>query len=359
MKIGINGRAFDTEQPGGSVGTAIEHTKRLCNIGRAQTVLYANRSAEEKFSDEMCINSKYLPTKSTAFGLLWERTVLPFVGKLDNLDILYCPNANAPVHETGKFKTVVTIHHVMPEMGQSKVERLYRKTILPRTASSADAVVTVSEFSKNQISSRLDIPRRKIHVVPNGIKTLFLSDRPGSVLDLPEDYILYVGALSERKNISRLIKSFEEAKNKYDFPHKLVLIGPSEKLLYESVNLNKSPDIVIPGYVNDYELKYAYKNAELFVFPSLYEGFGLPPLEAMACGTPVVASNTTALPEVLDNAAEFVNPHSTQSIAEGLATVNNKQRLAKLSKLGKQRANNYTWDRSGQDLYNLFQNLCR
>jgi glycosyltransferase involved in cell wall biosynthesis len=225
-------------------------------------------------------------------------------------------------------------------------------------ASRADLIFTVSEFSKSKICLELDVTESKVQVVYNGVNEIFFSDKqPTSDLSLPDTYLLYVGALSTRKNISGLLQAFRILKEDYDIEHKLVLIGPEDDPTNES---DIDPQMIDPirediiqlGYVTDEELKEAYTAADIFVFPSYYEGFGIPPLEAMACGTPVVASDRTAIPEVLGDAAEYVDPDHPESISEGVVNILTDPDLSKtLTDKGQSQSEQFQWTKSAKKLY--------
>jgi glycosyltransferase involved in cell wall biosynthesis len=249
----------------------------------------------------------------------------------------------------------VQIHDVNAMEGHSSsAHQLYRRLAIPRAADVADAVVTVSEFSKREIVSHLGIGPDKIRVVYNGVDEYFFEPGDGDPFDLPDSYVLYVGAINPRKNVERLVEAFNRLDGGPGIPEKLVLIGPERKAIFKAVDLEDSTAIVTPGYVTRAELKYAYTHADLFAFPSLYEGFGLPPLEAMACGTPVVAGEAGALPEVLGDAAEFVDPSDVDAIARGIQRVLTNQGCANdLVLRGSERVKKYTWEGAVDTLVNM------
>lgn len=357
MKVAVNGRAFVEDEPGGSVGTALKHTKQLICHPNINTSIYGHPSLNKNFEQQVNVRSPFFPISSTAYGLFWERSVLPSAVARDEIDILYCPNANAPIHNPSSYKIVVTLYHLQPKMGESKIEQIYRRLLVTRGIRSADAVITVSEYSKESIASLLGIDPKKIYVVYSGVDEIFRSAGSADKMDLPDKYILYVGALSQRKNIPRLIKAFKKIKQKSKIPHKLVLVGSKDKLIFSDVDIEDNDDIVTPGFAEKPELKYAYQNADLFVFPSLYEGFGLAPLEAAACDTPVVASNKTALPEVLDDGARYVNPNDIDSIAEGLSIVERDDELDNLRRKSSARASEFTWEKTGNRLFDVFESI--
>ncbi|QIB75514.1 glycosyltransferase family 4 protein [Halogeometricum borinquense] len=356
MKVGVNARTFSVDEPGGAVQASINHTKGLIKRSDTDVVLFGHESISSLFP-EATIESSFYPTPSQGYGLLWERIILPQQTSKHDVDVLFCPNGNAPVTEI-ECPVVMCIHDVNAAKGWSSgVHQMYRRVAVPHGAKKADTIVTVSQFSKSEITNHLDIPAEKIEVVYNGINQLYLSEDSGTSLELPDDYILFVGSMNPRKNIRRVIESFVKLKKGPDITHKLVIIGPNNKTIFKNVDIAERDDIVTPGFVTEQELKYAYKNASVFVFPSLYEGFGLPPLEALASGTPVVASNTTSLGEILNKGSLLVNPKESDEIASAILQVLEDETLrSKLKAEGKELAAEYTWEKASQQLYAVLNN---
>jgi glycosyltransferase involved in cell wall biosynthesis len=224
--------------------------------------------------------------------------------------------------------------------------------MIPLGVRRADAVVTVSEFSKEKIVESLPVDEKNVHVIYNGVDSIFFNQNAGVPVDLPEEYILFVGSADKRKNLKRLIEAYESIEDSIE----LVVVGPQNDLAYGGEGINRD-NLLNLGYVTQEELRYIYENATLFAYPSLYEGFGLPPVEAAACGTPVMTSNLTAMPEVMGNAAEFVDPYDVESIRQGLDVINDPERLQELSELGRKQAKKYTWKKSTDRLIKIFNKM--
>lgn len=359
MKVGVNARAFSDPEPDGAVQTAIRLTRKLADSEEYDVLLYGHPSVARLFADLPVRSSLYLSDSQT-FGVFWERTVLPVLAVRDGIDVLICPNGNAPMISHGPFKTVMYIHDVNALRGMSSpIHRAYRRIAIPLGARAADSVVTVSEFSKREISAYLPVPPEKIHVIRNGVDDYYLSDEPGEAFNLPDKYILYVGAMNPRKNVGSLIDAYDRLKADYNCNHRLVIVGPRNKFVYDEMNVDASrPDIVTPGFLPKEELKYTFEEADLFVYPSKYEGFGLPPLEAMACGTPVVAAEVTALPEILDGAVEFVDPYDVSDITRGMRKVLADSTYQEhLLRAGREQTVQYTWDRAVEEMKRLLRSL--
>lgn len=357
MKVGVNARTFSVDEPGGAVQAAKTVTTELASRSAIDLVLFGHGSIAEEFPGVTIDDSQY-PVSSQVYGLAWERSVLPRLAARHEVDVLYCPNGNGPLHEI-PCPVVMCIADVNAQRGlSSPVQRLYRRATVPRAAVVADALVTISEFSKGEIVEVMGISPKKIETVYYGIDPLFCSDEPGDSLDLPTEYILFVGAMNPRKNIERLVRAFDLLKHRTDLAHKLVLIGPQNKTVFQELEIEATDDLVLPGFVSKEQLKFAYDNASLFAYPSLYEGLGLPPIEAMACGTPVLSSNVTSLPEVIGDAGELVDPRSTATIADGMERVlTDREYRDRLVERGRKRAARFTWEQAADRIVQLFKEI--
>lgn len=222
-------------------------------------------------------------------------------------------------------------------------------------AARADAIITVSEFTRSQVVSLLGVPPAKVHVVHHGIRTL----APTASAPLQrEKVILNVGAIQKRKNISRLVQAFEELPP----PWQLVLAGSSgfgaEEILSRIENSPARDRISVPGYVSPEDLARWYARASVFAFPSLDEGFGMPVLEAMAAGVPVITSNRSALPEVAGDAALLVDPDNIEALVEALFQLTRDTELCgELARRGVARAQMFTWEKAVRETWNVYQSL--
>jgi glycosyltransferase involved in cell wall biosynthesis len=361
MHIGVNGRTFSVSDPGGAVQAGINFTKELDDQEDKVTV-FCHKDANQTHEFSKYIGSGFIPN-SQIFGLFWEQVIPPIKSKLKDVDVLFCPNSNNPFY-SANIPTVVLIPDILNYLGYStwQYQQLQRLR-LPVVASTADRIVTVSEFSKKEISTELGISTDKIDVVYNGVSDRYFDDSPGDEIPVPESYLLYVGGMHGRKNIEGVVDAFTELKGEREIDTDLVMIGPKKNNVYSNVPVDweavkRRDDIHLPGYVTESELKYAYTHASAFIYPSRYEGFGLPPLEAMACGTPVIASNRTAIPEVLGDAALLVNPSSTVEIKDQIKRLLNQEQLyLNLVTKGRQRSELYSWERAGSELRSVLEEV--
>lgn len=345
MKLGISGRTFTFAEPGGASQMGVKQARELSGRIRDLTV-FGHANVRDHFEDVSVESTGYV-VDSLAYGLVWEQVMLPSIATRRDLDVLYCPNTYCPVSTTS-FGKVITIHGLPSFQGYSSgTYARFRRAVLPRVVRAADEVIVVSEYLRKEVIERFDVDPRDVHVVYNAVDPVYLDGSDGRrIPGLPEKYVLYVGAMSENKNVEGIVRAFKIFKERWNLEHKLVMIGSTSNLTINSIDVDEfGDDIILPGYVHDErKLKYAYENADVFVFPSFYESFGLPPLEAMACGTPVVVSDGTALPEISGEAAHQVNPRDVEQIAEGLRRiVSNHQYAHDLGKAGRERAVEFTW----------------
>lgn len=257
-------------------------------------------------------------------------------------------------------KIITAIHDLtyirFPEtMDKQNLRRI--QADIEDTLARTDRILTVSEFSKQEIQTLLGVPEKHISVVYNAPsfteKAADFSDVSQKyALDRP--YLLYVGNLEPRKNLPRLIEAFVRLK-RAGFRHKLVLAGGNgwrqDELEKALTRLACREDVIFPGYITDGEKQALYQHAAAFVFPSLYEGFGIPPLEAMACGCPVVCSSAASLPEVVGNAASLVPPEDEQALFEAIARVLEDTAYAQsLVREGREQVKKFSWQLSAEKL---------
>lgn len=272
-----------------------------------------------------------------------------------------------------KGKKIVMIHDMAyrayPETIGKRTMRMLQHN-LKNTCQRADKVVTISEFSKKEIVKYLKLPPEKIVVMPCGVDhDLFRCDCQQEKIKavkvrygIDKKYFLYLGTLEPRKNIARLVEAYDLLKEECNEVPQLVIAGKKGWMydeIFQSVEKFHLKDYVIfTDYVDEADLPALIKGAEAFLFPSLYEGFGLPPLEAMACGTPVMASNAASLPEVVGTAGILVDPYSLEEMKQGMKQLMNDSVLRQnLSRAGIERSQLFTWKKSAEILLEVFHNL--
>jgi glycosyltransferase involved in cell wall biosynthesis len=302
----------------------------------------------------------------------WEQAGIVRAGAREHIDLLHSPYWSNPLWSP--WPTVVTVHDViqfvLPEYAWRKISRLYFG-LVSRGARRADAIITVSECSKRDIVKLLGVPPDRIHVIGNAVDDSLHPVRDAWLLASVRDrygigqrFILYFGGFDLRKNVPRLIESYARLPQALRKEYQLVIAGRYQHLGHplfpdprETVRrLGLEDNVVFTGQVSERDKAAMYSSATVFAFPSLYEGFGIPVLEAMACGTPVVTSNRSALPEVAGDAGLLVDPYEPDEICRGLAELLDDQgRREELARRGLDRARRFTWRQVAEQTLRVYR----
>lgn len=286
------------------------------------------------------------------------------------LDLVHDPTGVMPLLLTSVAR-VLTIHDAIPYVcpqTSTRLDWLIFHGWLPWAVRRADAIVTVSRRSREDIVTHLPVSPERVAVVPLAADQRFRPMKKAEIepvlrgCGIERPYILYVGSLESRKNLPRLLEAYDRLRQR-STPWKLVVVGARKwksSPIFDTVHrLGLEPYVQFTGYVPDEHLPALYSGADLFVFPSLYEGFGLPPLEAMACGTPVVCSNAASLPEVVGDAAVTVDPYDVDALAEAMHRVLADRELREdLRARGLARARQFTWERTARETLAVYREVC-
>jgi glycosyltransferase involved in cell wall biosynthesis len=286
-------------------------------------------------------------------GNLWEQLELPFY-TAGNLLISMC--TVAPLLKRKQFVIVHDASFIVNPTFFPLIFRTWYKVAISLLGKTARKIITVSDFSKSELIKHLKINEAKITVIYNAADHILKYDDPGddfkSKTECYKPYCLAVSSLSANKNFNGLSRAI--AKIDFKGYHMLIAGGISTTLQAATPD----PLVTYLGYVSNEELKYLYLNASLFVFPSFYEGFGIPPLEAMIAGCPVLSSNTSSMPEVLDNACAWFNPHDDVEMASAIhQLINSPERLEQLKAAGYKQSAKYSWNKSAIQLFELIQTV--
>ncbi len=301
---------------------------------------------------------------------------MPYSINKSKIDILHIPahyhTQVTPFFLNRNLKKILTIHDLTPLLFSQthiKKDAMLWNSSLKLIKGKVDVIITDSVNTKIDCIKHLKIPEEKIKVVPLAADTRYkplsnlkmVKEELKTKYNLKIPFILYVGTLEKRKNIPTLLKAFSKIKDKH-INHKLVIIGRKGwkyNEIFETVHkLGLKDDIIFTGYVPDEDLVKFYNASDLFVYPSLYEGFGLPPLEAMACGTPVITSNTSSLPEVVGDAGIMVNPYEIDTLADEMHKIlNDKSLQDNLRKRGLKRAKSFSWSKTASQTWKIYQDV--
>ncbi|MCL4534492.1 MAG: glycosyltransferase family 4 protein [Bacteroidetes bacterium] len=310
------------------------------------------------------------PTVRPAVRILWEQLVQPLVLASRHIDVLHSMGYVQPL--LCPCASVVTVHDLsfllFPQYF-NRLNRLYLAHFTRLSTYRADRVIAVSESTKRDLVRLLGLPAAKIETVHSAIQPGFEPIHDRSVLEafrrrqgIAGPFILFISTLEPRKNAERLIAAFACLKRDHKLPHKLVLAGARgwrfERIFASVEELGLQNEVVFPGFVPPDDMPLWYNCAELFVYPSLYEGFGSPPLEAMACGTPVVASDSASLPEIVGDAALLVEPTDVDGLADAIWRILSSPTLRmELAEKGLQRAKKFSWTKTARRTIKVYESI--
>ncbi|WP_138205914.1 glycosyltransferase family 4 protein [Haloimpatiens lingqiaonensis] len=360
MKIAIDGRGA-TWYSGTGIGTYTENLiKELVQIDKSNFYnIYWSGNNYDSLQRE---NTKILIT-SERHKKFFEHNYFPCNLQKMNVDLYHIPQNGIGFSSDIKCKTVATIHDLIPYTMPETVGKGYLIKFLkemPYIINSCHGILTVSEFSKKDILKYFPINPERVFVTPlaaNFRYRPYRKDRCKSLIkkrfNIEKPFILYLGGFSQRKNIKSLLISFSKIYKDLNQEYNLVILGSYKEegkpLVKLCEDLNIIDRVIFTGFIEDRFLPVFYNACDVFVYPSLYEGFGLPPLEAMSCGAPVITSNTTSIPEVVGESAILINPLNLEEISTALCHVLNNESVKKeLRNKGLARAKNFSWRKTAQ-----------
>lgn len=347
------------------MGTMVYNViKRWKSTEDIQIILYVPEKLDSDYLELLRKNGIVVQELRSTNYFVWEQYVLPKAVKEDHIDILWCPYNTAPLF--CRCKTVVTIHDVIylteklstASTLYKKAGMLYRRLVVPRAARNAETIITDSEFSKKEIKENIKQLKASINVIYIGMdNTLSRLHDEKSFFEkhgINRPYILGFGSLEKRKNSMRLIQAYEALDAKIKNNIQLVLFGfrgyeQSEE--YRYIQERNLDNVVVLGYITEEEKNTLYVNSEMFVFPSLSEGFGIPVLEAFSNQTPVITSNVTSIPEVAGNAAVMVNPESVSEITRGIKMILENSELSEnMVSKGRRQLSKFHWSKAAEEI---------
>ncbi len=352
MNIGINAvAAFKKQRTGVEEYTyqLIKHLVMLKEAKKHHFVLYKDKDTDNhniSFPDNFKIKQLSWPLP------MWTQIRLALEMTVNKPDVLFIPVHVLPLIRPKN--SIVTIHGLefeyYPKMYPLKHLK-YLRWSTKYALKNASKIIAVSENTKKDLVEMYNGNPEKIKVVYHGVKIPKLIDKQKT--DYP--YILYIGRLETRKNVNGLINAFNLLKDTYSVPHKLVLAGPMG-YGYEKISIGK--DIIVKGYISDEEKWQLLQNAEMYVLPSLYEGFGMSILEAQIVGCPVITSNVSSMPEVSGNGAILIDPEDIEKICEKIYKVISNQDFKKdLIYKGYENVKNFSWEKCAKETLNILTSL--
>jgi len=365
LRIVVNCFSISDERTG--VGHyAYQLLRSMAGLGESELILIFTRDAEAR-NDFMGSGIEVVEapvlTRQSLKKIMWEHLALPGLLREREADIYFSPDYFLPLRRL-PCPAIVNVHDLaFITYPRTKNRRygIYLRLMVPLSARRANAVIGVSDYTKEEIVRLLGVPREKVRRIYNGTDVDF--GKEGLEEEIAADfspYILYLGALEPRKNLVRLVEAFSMLKSESNLPHRLVLAGPRKfgdgGIRSAIKRLGLVRDVIVTGYVEGKKLMGLYRGASIFVLPSIYEGFGLPLLEAMACGVPVAASNATALPEVAGDAALYFNPMDVGEMASAMGRlIEDRDLRADLARKGYERLQLFSWERCARETMDLFR----
>ena len=369
MKIGIDGRAAKWYR-GTGIGTytyqLINNLSKYDNLNHYLTFIPedSDLNLKDNFSIEY--------TKDSSNNNFWDDVKVPNLLENFNMELYHVPQNGVGLSGNVNCPKTITLHDIIPlRMPQTVSDRYLRifNEEMPKILDNCDGIITVSEFSKLDIAEEFNFPKEKIFVTHLAAEDIyrpidrayckkFIKDN----YKIADNFILYVGGYSPRKNIIGILEAFSLLKDNLKEDLKIVITG-KKGISYEiyknkAIELGISNSVIFTDFIPLEDLPIFYNGAEVLVYPSLYEGFGLPPLEAMACGTPVIASNVTSLPEVCRNSAILIDPNDIDELCYSMERVLTDSFL-KLTMIerGLSTSNNYSWKNTALNTIKAYESI--
>jgi glycosyltransferase involved in cell wall biosynthesis len=374
MRIGIEAQRIMRQKKHGMDIVALETLRHLVQQEANYEFLVYTQPDQDKTALQG-LNPEQIRMVGPHLYPVWEQKYLPAAGIKDKIDLLHCTSNTAPVNT--KIPLVVTIHDViylekwMIREGSwyQRSGNLYRRWNVPRIAGKASMIITVSNYERERIIEHLAVPPDRVRTIYNGLGDHFTPNAaPGELelfktrINLPERYILFLGNTDPKKNLLNVMKAMAilHREGKLDF--KLVMPDFGKTALSQLLKLQDLSFLLqhihLTGYIPNVQLPNLYRLASLFLYPSLRESFGLPILEAMACGTPVITSNTSAMPEIAGKDAILVNPHQPEELAAMISKVLSSASLRQSTiAYGLKRSAQFSWKKTAMETMNVYKEV--
>lgn len=377
MKIGIEAQRIFRKNKHGMDMVALELIRNLQQIDKLNEYFIFVRPDEDNSVLKETANFKIIELSASSFPV-WEQIVLPRAAEKYGCEILHCTSNTAPVF--CKVPSVVTLHDIIylestalniirgKGTNYQKFGNIYRKLIVPMIMRKSKKIITVSNFEKDCISNFFSFKHsKKLTAEYNGVSEYFkpITDQDylkkiKAKYHLPDQFFFFLGNTHPKKNTKGTLKAFSDFLKKTGCSMKLVMLDYDreelQKLLIEIGDINLINSIVLTGYVANKDLPAIYSLSQLFLYPSLRESFGIPIIEAMACGVPVITSNTSSMPEIAGNAALLVDPYKSEEITSAMIKVYQNDVLKnKMIRSGIVRAAHFSWKSMAENVLNIYR----
>lgn len=370
MRIGIEAQRIYRKNKHGMDYVVLQEIKELQQIdARNDYFVFVAPGEDHCLHDS---HNVHVIEIGNGFYPLWEQYSLPKAVNELNLDMLHCTSNTAPLW--CDIPLILTLHDIIfleprDRMNESIYQNLgwyYRKMVVPKILKKCKRIITVSNYEKNNIVNTLGIPEEKMAMIYNGYTDWFkpLQDIEfvyRKYIDNP-NYFFFLGNTDPKKNTERTLIAYSRYLEKSDVKRKLLMADLDEQYLsyiIERNHLENTKDMVVmPGYIDNKDLPYIYNNAFAFLYPSLRESFGIPLLEAMACGTPVITSNTSSMPEIGGPNAILINPENPDEIAEKMLQLERDEEFySRQEEVGLHQASLFSWRHTAEQLLELYEEV--
>ncbi len=372
MKIGIEAQRIFRPRKYGMDIVAIELIRHLQQIDcQNEYVVFVKPDIDISICETANFKIHYI--KNDIYPL-WEQILLPKAVKKEKIDFLHCTSSTAPLRLD--IPLILTLHDVISLEPKEKMAmsfyqelgRIYRRRVIPKIVSRSKHIIAVSNTEKQHICDKLQVENDKISVVYNGVDSRFKPIHTDDVTaflckyQLPEYYIGFIGNTDPRKNLQHVLLAYSIYLEKSKSPMPLVILHYDKTKLHRLLKrLNMAhifPNIRVLDYLAASDMPAFYSASSIFLFPSLREGFGMPVLESMACGTPVITSEISSMPEIAGDAALFVNPYHPEEIAESILYLeNHPEKLQELSEKGKNRSAEFSWKKAASQVLDIYHKV--
>lgn len=368
LRIGVDARLLS--EPITGIGRYLYETLSRMVNEQHEWYLYSHRPLIIGDWDYKNVSIRNLNLNGRPLRMLWAQSILPYWAYKDKIDVFWSPSHRIPYYLPHSIPSVVTIHDLVWRHAGDTMRPLSRwldSKLMLEAANAANVVIAVSVSTANDLIEEEKSLSKKIEVIPLGVSLRiksFHSKTNGKRSIQVDPFYLFVGTLEPRKNLARLIEAVSRLPSALKNSAKLLIVGGKG---WGGVNINElikrfrvENNVEVLGYVDDSKLANLYSNALFLVMPSLYEGFGLPLIEAMAHGVPAITSNRSSMPEVIGNAGILIDPESVQSIADGLSLLLSCENLRKdLSSAALARVKEFDWSISSVKTLNIFKKIAK
>lgn len=370
MRIGIEAQRIFRKNKHGMDYVVLQEIKELQLLDTENEYYIFVKPGEDRCIDETK-NFHIIEVKCPSYPL-WEQVALPYAARKHNVDILHCTSNTAPI--ICNTPLVLTLHDIIflePRDTNNKsfyqnLGWLYRRLVVPRILDKCKRIITVSNFELKNIIGKLSIPESRMAMIYNGYNTWFkpindVESITSKYID-KTGYFFFLGNTDPKKNTERTLIAYSNYCKQSSVKRKLLVADLAPQYLEEFIVKNKLDNIrdqvVLTGYVVNSHLPYIYNGAFAFLYTSLRESFGIPLLEAMACGTPVITSNTSSMPEIGGKDAALVNPESSEEITQMMLLIeNDNEYRERIKAIGLERVGHFSWKNTASNLLKLYKDV--